>query len=72
MCHGDTKWILTVSVTLIQESELLSSIIDEKKGEVMNCLDELGCNYIIALLYTDSADSAECFTGLFYFFEVSF
>lgn len=64
---------MTVSVTLIQESELLSSITDEEKGEVINCLDELGFNNIIALLYTDSADSAKCLNrDLFYFFEVSF
>lgn len=42
---------MTISVTLIQESGLLSPIIDEEKGAVMNCFDELGFNNIIALRY---------------------
>lgn len=42
---------MTVSVTLIQESRLLCSIIDEEKGAVINCFDELRFSNIITLWY---------------------
>lgn len=42
---------MTVSVTLIQESIILSSIIDEEMYAVTKCFEELGFNNIIALRY---------------------
>lgn len=41
---------MTISVTLIQESGLLCSIIDEEKSAaIINCFDELRFNNVIVL-----------------------